>query len=236
MNDLDLHITCLQLCPLLFSMGHHNYARYLTVYFISLLNLSDSHPGAESLLRNNGFSVCRSDVPASRTAVDLMIEQTINRHAKTRGDIVGFSRSLPAYFRWSVTRHHRASYVSATHDMADIGDLSNDSHKELTPARKLHSENQVQETIKAFTAFINHFDVQPENLVCLSSGLKVLEDVASDLLKWCEDDFLPKELLDIITEDNCSENEDSIDDEGELPDASSDEIMSSEDEQSDDDF
>ncbi|KAK3732160.1 hypothetical protein RRG08_026542 [Elysia crispata] len=76
-------------------MDHHNYARYLTVYFISLLNLSDSHPGAESLLRNNGFSVCRSDVPASRTAVDLTIEQTINRHAKTRGGIVGFSRSLP---------------------------------------------------------------------------------------------------------------------------------------------
>ncbi|KAK3742892.1 hypothetical protein RRG08_061489 [Elysia crispata] len=355
MNDLDLHITCLQqLCPLLFSMDHHNYARYLTVYFISLLNLSDSHPGAESLLRNNGFSVCRSDVPASRTAVNLTIEQTINRHAKTRGGIVGFSRSLPAYYRWSVTRHHRASYVSATHDMADNGDLSNDSHKELTPARKLHSENQVQETIKAFTAFINPFDVQPGNLVCLSSGLKVSEEVASDLLKveqndsklvdlfakfgtsecitdsdiaeleafvytkvdkvrydtvrqrfksgsstpltntdgidlsqmppcrkvlllhiqranfqtqiwrqaskshptlpkpedngwvidssgslviqWCEDDFLPKELLDIITEDNCSENEDSIDDEGELSDASSDEIMSSEDEQSDDDF
>ncbi|KAK3701946.1 hypothetical protein RRG08_017837 [Elysia crispata] len=134
MNDLDLHITCLQLYPLLFSMDHHNYVRYLTVYFISLLNLSDSHPGAESLLHNNSFSVCRSDVPASRTAVDLTIEQTINRHAKTRGGIVGFSRSLPAYYRWSVTRHHCASYVSATHDMADIGDLSNDSHKELTPA------------------------------------------------------------------------------------------------------
>ena len=78
MNDLDLHITCLQqLCPLLFSMDHHNYARYLTVYFISLLNLSDSHPGAESLLRNDGFSVCRSDVPASRTAVDLRLNKPL---------------------------------------------------------------------------------------------------------------------------------------------------------------
>ena len=67
--------------------------------------------------------------------------------------------------------------------MADIGDLRNDSHKELTPARKRHSENQVQETIKAFSAFINPFDVQPENLICLSSGLKVSEDVASDLFK-----------------------------------------------------
>ncbi|KAK3701948.1 hypothetical protein RRG08_017839 [Elysia crispata] len=64
----------------------------------------------------------------------------------------------------------------------------------------------------------------------------VIDSSGSLVIQWCEDDFLPKELLDIITEDNCSENEDSIDDEGELSDASSDEIMSSEDEQSDDDF
>ena len=64
----------------------------------------------------------------------------------------------------------------------------------------------------------------------------VIDSSGSLVIQWCEDDFLPKELLDIITEDNCSENEDSIDDEGELSDASSDKIMSSEDEQSDDDF
>ena len=64
----------------------------------------------------------------------------------------------------------------------------------------------------------------------------MIDSSGSLVIQWCEDDFLPKELLDIITEDNCSENEDSIDDEGALSDASSDEIMSSEDEQSDDDF
>ena len=35
MNDLDLHITYLQqLFPLLFSMDHHNYARYLTIFHL----------------------------------------------------------------------------------------------------------------------------------------------------------------------------------------------------------
>ena len=65
------------------------------------------------MLQDNGFSVSRSRVPAGRVAVDMTIEQTINKHAKTKGGIVGFSRSLPSYYRWSVTRHNRAEYVSA---------------------------------------------------------------------------------------------------------------------------
>ena len=35
-----------------------------------MLNLEKTHPGAEDLLKNNGFSVNRSDVPSSRNAVD----------------------------------------------------------------------------------------------------------------------------------------------------------------------
>ncbi|GFN85721.1 hypothetical protein PoB_001222700 [Plakobranchus ocellatus] len=99
-------IFCLQkLCPLLFSMNHRNYAKYLSVYCIMLVNLPQQ---SKDLLQANGFSVSRSDTPASRTAADMTIEQTINEHAKTSGGIVRFSRSLPAYYRWCVTRHNRA--------------------------------------------------------------------------------------------------------------------------------
>ncbi|KAL8580465.1 hypothetical protein ACOMHN_001234 [Nucella lapillus] len=46
-NDFDLHLSCLQdMCPLLFAMDHHNYARYATVYFLHMLNLSHNHPDA----------------------------------------------------------------------------------------------------------------------------------------------------------------------------------------------
>jgi len=99
-NDLDLYTRSIQqLCPLLFSMDHHNYARYLTLYCVSLLNLSNFHPGTEELLRNEGFSVNRSQFPNGRTAIDLTIEQTINKHAKTKGGIIGFSKNCPAYYR-----------------------------------------------------------------------------------------------------------------------------------------
>ena len=98
MNDFDLHITTSleNMCPLFFSMDHPNYARHLTSYILLLLNLNESHPGAEELLRNKGFSVCRSSVPGARNAVDLTIEQTINRQAKCKGGIVGFSQNQNA--------------------------------------------------------------------------------------------------------------------------------------------
>ncbi|GFN87421.1 hypothetical protein PoB_001392700 [Plakobranchus ocellatus] len=89
----------------------------LSVYCIMLVNLPQQ---SKDLLEANGFSVSRSDRPASRTAADMTMEQTINKHAKTSGGIVGFSRSQPAYYTWCVTRHNRAQYVSATYQMANI--------------------------------------------------------------------------------------------------------------------
>ena len=82
-NDLDLHIAALyKRCPLLFAFDHHNYASYFPVYLMMFMNLIKTHPSYEELLRKNGFSVCRSSIPFSRNAVDITIEQTINRHAK----------------------------------------------------------------------------------------------------------------------------------------------------------
>ena len=55
-----------------------------------------------------------------------------------------------------------------------------DSHKELNPAEK-SSERRVQKTLQEFSAFINPFEVE-DGLVSLTSGLKVQEDVADNLL------------------------------------------------------
>ena len=94
MNDFQLHLASLySLCPILFAYDHTNYARFLPVYLMTMMNLNVTHPGAENLLRDNGFSVRRSSVPLSRNAVDITIEQTINRHAKSQGDIIGLSRN-----------------------------------------------------------------------------------------------------------------------------------------------
>ena len=74
-NDFDLHLSCLQdMCSLLFAIDHHNYARYAAVYFLHMLNLSHNHPDAVQHLRQGGFSVSRSSVPACRVPVDQTTE------------------------------------------------------------------------------------------------------------------------------------------------------------------
>ena len=81
-TNLELNIANLeQMTSIFFAFDHPNYARYTAVYLLMLMNLEESHPGAKQLLSGNGFSVNRSSVPGSRTAVDITIEQTINRHA-----------------------------------------------------------------------------------------------------------------------------------------------------------
>lgn len=105
---------------LFFAYDHRNCTRCTTVYLLSLLNLPNSYPGAEGLLRQIGFSVSRSEVPSSRNAVDITIDQTINQHAKSYGGIVGFSRSQSASYRSCMTRHARASYFKTTLEPADM--------------------------------------------------------------------------------------------------------------------
>ena len=120
----------MSLCVLLSLPTYHmNYAKYLSVYFISLLNIKHTHPGADRLLRNGGFSVSRSDVTTSRNAADQTIEQTINRHAKSHGGIVGFSRNFTAYYRWCVTGHMRGSFLAAAMELAGMTDEEETNHK-----------------------------------------------------------------------------------------------------------
>ena len=82
-NCLTLHLARLQrMRGLFFIFDHPNYARYSAFYLLNMLNLEKMHPGAEDLLKNNGFSVNRSDVPSFRNAVDITFEQTIKKRSR----------------------------------------------------------------------------------------------------------------------------------------------------------
>ena len=79
-------------------------------------------------------------IHSCRNAVDLTIEQTINRSAKTAGDIIRISCNASAYYRWCRTRHKCATYVDATLDRVDMLSDSSDKHKSVTPSSIHHSE------------------------------------------------------------------------------------------------
>ena len=133
-----------------------------------MLNLEKTHPGAEDLLKNNGFSVNRSDVPSSRNAVDITIEQTINRHEKSHSGIVGSSPNRSAYYRWWRTRHARTSYLQATKKIANIDTLESTSHKEVKCSQILKSEQDTRCVMEAMNNFINRFTIEDKDTLYLS--------------------------------------------------------------------
>jgi len=206
-NNLELYITSLrQLCKLLFSAGHLNYARYLPLYYTQLINLPQSHPGAQGLLESNGFSVARSTVPSSRNAVDITIEQTINRSAKTQGGIIGFSRNRSVYYRWCLTRHKRATYVEATFERAfDMSMDVSDAHKTTRKSEIVKSETRVANVVSAFNQFIIPFTIKndrKDSLFSISSGKPASDKVRDHLLSFSDigdkaaDLFIKSRLID----------------------------------------
>ena len=160
-NCLTVHLASLQrMCSMFFSLDHPNCARYSAFYLLNMLNLEKTHPGAEDLLKNNGFSVNRSDVPSSRNAVDITIGQTSNRRAKSHSEIVCFSRNRSAYYRWRRTRHARASCLQATEKIANIDTLESTYHKEVRCSQILKSEEDSCCVVETINNFINRFTIE----------------------------------------------------------------------------
>ena len=107
-----------------------------------------------------GFSVSRSDRPASRNPVDLTIEQTINRHANAR-----------------------ASYVETKLEMTGMTCSKDTAHKDLRSPKIRRGEKDLQTLITAFHNLINPFDFEAnEDLFCVSSGARAQAEVANDIL------------------------------------------------------
>ena len=203
-NDLDLHIAALYaLCPMFFAYDHCNYARYVPCYLITLMNLPDTHPGCKELLQKNGFSVSRSSVPLSRNPVDITIEQTINRHAKSQGGIIGFSRNYAAYYRWCMTRHLRAQYVEATLKRTEMSNDEVSVHKDLRTSQIESSEQDVKRVIGAISSLLETCSSDAVHVLDGNAMLQSLEPIPDSFEELAEHVFnkLPKsKRVDFVTD------------------------------------
>ena len=82
--------------PFCFAMNRHNYAHNLSCYFISMLNLQDSHPNIYRYLKNGGFTSSISGLPFSKIPCDQIIETTIYRSSKSTGGLSGKTKNIGA--------------------------------------------------------------------------------------------------------------------------------------------
>ena len=85
-GDWSLHLNCIRdMIPWMHSYDHVNYIRYLTVYWCDMTALAQTHPEAHALPQSGEFAVQRSQNSFVQVAVDMAIEQSLNRDSKTKG-------------------------------------------------------------------------------------------------------------------------------------------------------
>jgi len=110
-NDVSSYI---QILPLLlnvfFALNRPNYARWGTLF---LQKLKSANPKLHEVLEAGAFSIRRTKKDYSRSAIDLSLEQTVNRDAASKmTGIVSFRNSENAMRRWSLTMTQRAMGVT----------------------------------------------------------------------------------------------------------------------------
>lgn len=184
MNDVPLYTYALGLmCPIFFATHKPNYARWMSLYHLNLLNMDMTHPGIRSSFQGGALSIRRTRHTFSRSAVDITLEQTVNRDAASRQrGIAAFTQNASARKRWTVTRSFRGAIVSCLLEMAGIT-IVDDSVQELKPSRIARDNDDLRNTITELENTLNPFSIDDKVLYCLNTGKAASDNVTDSLLE-----------------------------------------------------
>lgn len=178
--NFELHLEAVKdVIPYFFITGRVNYARYTPVYLAEMLALEESAPEMFGHLMNGGFVVRRSDKVFNCVPTDQALEQSINREAKSRGGVIGFTLRKGALLRWLLTRYVTGEYSQSFKAMCQTT-KSNKGHEEVGVARRCKDQGDVSR-IKQFISeqCQNPFDtdVVPNSLVNIATGQVATKEV-----------------------------------------------------------
>lgn len=132
-NDVEGYLSILpEVIDIFFALNRPNYARW-GILFLS--QLSKAAPQCRALLEAGAFSIRRTEKNFSRSAIDLTLEQTVNRDAASpmRG-IVGFHYSRNAIRRWCITSTQRGMAVTELRNMTGLETVEQPT-TQLRPSR-----------------------------------------------------------------------------------------------------
>ena len=137
-----------QMCAVFFAASRPNYARWMVLYLLNLLNIESTHQGLRLMLENGAFTTRRTSKPFSRSAVDITLEQTVNIDAASRLTGIGsFTNLAAARGRWMITRSVRSTVVTDLLAKAGISSVE-DITKELKPYRMQRDNDDLASVIQ----------------------------------------------------------------------------------------
>ena len=182
MNDVSGYINVFnEMLVVYFSLNRPNYARWGTLF---LQRLTTSDPKIREILNKGAFSIRRTQKNYSRSAVDLSLEQTVNRDAtsKMKGN-VAFRNSENAMQRWSVTMTQRAMAVTELRSFVGL-ELGENTTAQCRPSRIKRDNIHMTVLRNKIDEFCNPFaDDAPTILVNIATGQAASKLTESYLIK-----------------------------------------------------
>lgn len=168
-NDVTQYIAVFPaLLEVFFALNRPNYARWDTLF---LQKLQNTAPQVRKILEKGTFSIRRTRKDYSRSAIDLSLEQTVNRDAASQmKGIVAFRSSENAIRRWSLTMAQRAMALTELRTLVGL-DHGESAAAQCRQSRIRKDNNQMEALSQKIDDFCNPFaDNVSDSLINLASG------------------------------------------------------------------
>ena len=162
-----------------FATNKINYARYGPYYVQSMKCIDHPYPSLKQILENNCMSIRAPDRYAIRTAIEQRAEQTLNKGAKTTGDVRRFAANQASVLKWTLNGSEQANKTKQLLGMCGLN-ASSQHCKPQPPLQILQSEDLVSQIVTVLqNEYINPFDISinKSNLLNLNSGVPIPSEI-----------------------------------------------------------
>ena len=184
-NDVDGYNHILSsIIKVFFALNCPNYARWGSLF---LHKLQQMNPKAREILEAGAMSIRRTKKLYARSAIDLCLEQAVNKYAASpmRG-IAAFRLSESACRRWCITVTQRSMAFSEFSKIVDL-QSGEEPDKQLTKCRIQHDNADMNLVTYTLNQTCYPFSIiAPVNLVNISSGKAANEEIKKLLLGTLE--------------------------------------------------
>ena len=184
-NDVSGYLQVLPaVLEVFFALNRPNYARWGSLFFQKLKSADSC---LMEILEQGAFSIRRTNKSYSRSAVDLSLEQTVNRDAASRmTGIVAFRNSENAMRRWSLTMTQRALAVTELRAMTGL-EQGETPTSQCRSSRIKRDNRQINLLSVKLDEFCNPFsEDSPGALINVATGQEATQATADYLLNTLE--------------------------------------------------
>jgi len=153
-----------QIAPLMFSLDHPNYARWLSVHYRDMCELPVKHPEVHTQFSNGSFVVHKTKKLFSSIALDHAHEQ-VNAIVKGEGGAVGLTENPAALRRWMVAGPELARMVQEFEGNITVAETHD--HHEQKPCFQSAFAKDVRNMVSSFEEVGNPFMEEGKDLIAI---------------------------------------------------------------------